>query len=540
MRYSIIDAIGPFIDPSNTPKNWSKVPFSFYENKKDLNVDFKRIINQFESFVQQIKKIGYNSITLDDLPHMVILDFYSTKDKQKISQFEQLYKKLIKISNKNNLKVFITFDLMYFNKEIEAHTQNKDNKIIEVLKNNLTTLFEKYDIEGVISRIGECDGIDVKGIFKSKITIKSPKQIKKYLTKLLPLFEKNNKKWIFRTWTIGGSKIGDLIWNKKTFSKVFKDINSPSLIISMKYGVSDFFRNMDLNPLFFLGNHKKIIELQTKREYDFFGEMPYYTGFDYEKYYNQLQNNEDLVGIMVWCQTGGWSESKKLTFLHNSSQFTELNTISAINIFKGKNAEEVKQYFNNPQMDIFFKKYNYLSERILYPKNHKELFLNKVFIPPIIWAYWGNITINKVTSSFVNLYYDPIEISDEEFIELKNSAIESGINDADFYIDTLKILYYCRKALHKEIEIEELNKRINIYKENYSLLNFNIAKNNSSFIIKNLCRIFIRKKKEYRLIDKLVLNRSLAILVKFYLLVNKNDKPSFVNQQAMPLTKIIS
>lgn len=540
MKYSIIDAIGPFFNPSNTPTNWSKVPFSLYENKKDTTSDFEMVIKQFNSFIHHVKKHGYNSISLDDLPHMVALDLYNDKDKQMVSQFKQLYTKIIKIANNNNIKAFITFDLMYFNKEILQYTKNKDNKIINVLIDSLNFLFNHYNIEGVITRIGECDGVDVQGIFKSKLTIKSPKQARKYLKKLLPIFEKNDKKLIFRTWTIGGSKAGDLIWNKKTFSKIFKDIKSPSLIISMKYGISDFFRNMDLNPLFFYGNQKKIIELQAKREYDFFGELPYYTGFDYEKYYSQLSNNKNLIGIMVWCQTGGWTKSNRLTFIHNSSPFTELNTISTINIFKGKKADdEIIKYFHKPEMVSFIKKYNQLSEKILYSQKKKELHLNKVYVPPIIWAFWGNITINKFTTTFVNYFYDPIEISDKEFAKLENYSLKSGGKDINFYIDTLKILYYCRKTLHNEMNIEELRVRTNDYKKNYSLLSFNISDNNNSLILKTFFKIFVRNKKQYRIADIIILNRFLGLLVKIYLIINKKSAPSFVNQQAMPLSKIV-
>lgn len=54
------------------------------------------------------------------------------------------------------------------------------------------------------------------------------------LNRLLPLFEHYGKSLVFRTWTVDAHAIGDLIWNRQTFDRVFKGIDSPRLIISMK------------------------------------------------------------------------------------------------------------------------------------------------------------------------------------------------------------------------------------------------------------------------------------------------------------------
>jgi hypothetical protein len=66
----------------------------------------------------------------------------------------------------------------------------------------------------------------------------------------LPVFEHFNKYLIFRTWTIGAYKIGDLIWNEKTYEQVLQGIQSKNFIVSMKYGDTDFFDQLRLDPLF--------------------------------------------------------------------------------------------------------------------------------------------------------------------------------------------------------------------------------------------------------------------------------------------------
>jgi hypothetical protein len=136
---------------------------------------------------------------------------------------------------------------------------------------------------------------------------------------LLPLFERFDRLLIVRTWTLGAFEIGDLMWNELTFQSVFGGIESQNLVVSHKYGETDFFRYLNLNPLFYRGAHQKMVELQARREYEGFGEFSSFVGFEYERYARYLTDCDNVVGICVWCQTGGWSHFKRLTWLHRSS-----------------------------------------------------------------------------------------------------------------------------------------------------------------------------------------------------------------------------
>lgn len=542
MNLKIIDSIGPFILKDKTNHNWSKTPFGYYDKLNNPKSEFEIVLKNFMKYVKKISKIGYNAITIDDLSHMAILDIYPYKLKEKLNKFKELYSKLIKICNDKKIKVFINFDLMYFNNEIERLCKNNTNNMIIILNKSLKYLFNNYNVDGIISRFGECDGVDVKGIFKSKIIIKTPNIAKKFLNNLLPVIEKFNKSWIFRTWSISGSKIGDLMWNKKTFDKIFNKIKSDNLIISMKYGESDFFRNMELNPLFFHSKHKKIIELQTKREYDFFGEMPYYTGFQYQKYYEKLKNNKTFDGMMVWCQTGGWHFSHRVTFLENSSKFVELNTISTLKIFEGKDPEKcIFDYFKDKNYIQFFKEYNRLSNKILYPNNNKRIYFKRLHIPPLLWIFWNNVVINKFMISFVKfLYKDCPKISYDEFNKLLELGKKCNVNKNEFYIDTLKILYLTRKVLHGKYNKYFFCKKVLSYNNKYQFLNFHIKNTKASKTFSIILRLAFRRKKNYRMVDKILLNKYILLLFyKIYLILNKKNLPYFVNNQAMPLSKLI-
>ena len=541
MKLYLIDALGPFVDEKNPPHNWSTTPL--YDEEGIIH-HHERIIARFERFIERISALGYNAISIDDLPHLVTLDIYPEALQEKLCEYKKLYTELFALATRHNIKVFVNFDVMYFNQEIERYTKGSHKKIIHIIERSLTHLFEEYAVAGIITRVGECDGIDREGPFKSRLTIKNAKQARMYLKKLLPLFEKHDKTWIFRTWSVGAYRIGDMIWNRKTFTEVFKGIKSNSLVISIKYGETDFFRNLELNPLFETHGYHLIIELQTRREYDGFGELPFYTGWDYEKYYQALKNNPHLVGIFVWCMTGGWRKSNRVTFLENSSPWVELNTISTLEIFKGRKTAEqcIVDFFGSEKMIEYLKQYNALSKEIMYQDNEPVLYFRKLRVPPLLWIFWDNITINSFIKSYFSVIInDTVDLSEQDIRELHLLGQSCDVPRNTFITDTLFILYFCRKALESKITLEELHKKVAEYDKKYpGFFKFSISKTLDTKRAALMLRTLIRRDKKYRFIDSALLNRFyLFPIVRLLLAINKKYLPGFVGTQAMPFKTLL-
>lgn len=510
----IIDSIGPFfINCKKEVYNWSKVPFESIKPK-----DFPDIKKAFIKYIKKVKSLGYDSISIDDLAHLLPLDIYPKSLRLKIAGYQKLYNELFKEASKLNLDIYINTDLMFFNKYIKRKIRLNGKK--KFLKEYIIKTFEfyqKYNIKGIIFRIGEQDGVDVKGDFKSKIIIKHPKQLSKYLKELIPVFEKYKKYIIIRTWTIGIHEIGDLIWNKKTYDQSF-NIDSPYLIISMKYGQGDFFRNLPLNPLFFT-KHKKIIELQTRMEYDGFGDLPYYVGWDYNKYLKQLKS-ANLVGIHTWCQTGGWNNKKSLTFIKNSSIWNELNTKATIDIYNKKSPEYPIEKILGKDYITYIKEYNNISNKILYPK--KLFFFRRVMAPPILWLQWDNITINAFTKAYFYLG------NKKENINLNNfKKISQKLKADTKIIKTLELFYNCRKLLEGDkADISNTNSyKISIDKKENRLLHY-------------FLRIFIRKKQNYRFIDHILLTKIMSKFQLWFISLFNKYKPEFLNNRAIHFKKL--
>ncbi len=256
---------------------------------------------------------------------------------KKIEQYRTLYRRLFRLAADADLQVFITTDLLFFNPAIEALIGGQQTQTRTFAAGMINRLLDDFpEIAGVIIRIGESDAVDVNGDFHSRIVLKTPRQARSMLQTLLPVFEKHQRLLIFRTWTVGVSRLGDLIWNRDTFRRVFADIHSPALIISMKYGESDFFRYLPLNRLFFESDHRKLIEFQTRREYEGFGRYPASIARDYEHIIKQLVSARNIAGISIWCQTGGWSGFRDLTLLDPGGIWNEINTFITVRMFRDK------------------------------------------------------------------------------------------------------------------------------------------------------------------------------------------------------------
>jgi hypothetical protein len=456
---------------------------------------------------------------------------------------------------------------MFFNEYIEKYTKNKDQKIIQILQHSAKMLFRTFpEINGIIYRLGESDGVDVEGDFLSKIVIKSASQARNYLRQLLPVFEKEKKLLIIRNWTVGSYRCGDLMWNPRTYDRIFKYIKSKYFVISLKYGESDFFRHLGLSKLFFQSDHQKIIELQTRREYEGFGEFPSFVGFDYQNFYNELRDGkaQNLLGIYVWCQTGGWSAFRNFTFVKNTSFWNELNTHITVKIFKEKmKIKEALADFapklikNKKKADNF---YNFLQlsdqviKQLLYdPVFAKQnLYFNRLRVPTILHVFWDNVSLTNPILIFYNLFVKDKSQSlaaGEKALtllpEMQKIAQKLGLPyNYDFQYDSFELLYFCRRLIYlpdKGQTLATLKTKIFTYKKKYPLsYNFflKIGKNQNAHILENILRITVRMKRNYRFLDYLLFNRFTARLYLILLKIMQRNMPQFIDHQAMPLSTI--
>ncbi len=534
MDLFIIDGIGPFFRGCDQAVvNWSKAPFPTLERGDGLAAGrCAEMKADFFAFCSRAAAAGYNAITLDDLAHCCIFPFYSDGLQRRMVDYRRLYHALFATAAHFGMKVLITTDLLFFNEEIENHVAPKDAALRRFAVHACRQLFEEFpEVGGLVVRIGEADGRDVVGDFRSRIVIKTPQQARRMIEALLPEFETFDRLLIFRTWSAGIGRVGDLIWNPETYDQVFRELDSAHLIVSMKHGPSDFFRFLALNRLFFRGKQRKLVEFQARREYEGFGEYPSFTGWDDEKIRDQLVG-QNLAGISVCCQTGGWSGFRRLTWLDDNAVWSEINAFVTVRLFRDNlTADQAIQLYhreNKPDphwrpLQQLLRLSDEVVKELLYIEDFasRQLYFRRLRVPPLVTVYWRYVVVNHFMRKFMRCYVrngrgavEQGRRALEKIERMKALAQHLGLpaEDFDFQYATFEILSAVREYyfLDYSKEVTERIERLKAaYEQKYAGPRYSVMLDFSRFRLRRahlqlMLRILFRGEHRYRFFDRLV------------------------------------
>ncbi len=563
MQWRIVDGIGPFFrNVSGRRINWSKIPFAALEQDGILSRETMRVCStDFKQFVTKAAALGFNSITLDDLAHLVPVPAYDAVLADKIETYRTWYRALIGEAERAGLVVFITTDVMFYNATLRDQLKGNLDRVANFLARALDNLLRDFPtLAGIITRVGEADGMDVEGDFHSELALRTPRHVRQLLKTLLPVCEQHERTLIFRTWSVGAFAIGDLMWNRTTCARAFEGIDSPALIVSHKCGESDFFRYLPLNKQFFRGRYKKLIELQARREYEGFGEYPSFIGWDYENYARLLRGRPDIAGFSVWCQTGGWTWFRRRTFLEPGSLWNEINTVVTFDLFaRGWTVEQsvgayVRREWPRIPVDrvlVFLRLSDEVIKELLYIDqfSQRKLFFRRVRVPPLLWVFWDHISINHSVRKMLRCFVTDGEAKVQQgrlalakIVEMKAMAEAWGwpARDLQFQYDTFEILAAARSyyfGTFNEGVVARLRHLKRLYRKRHRrryviLMSFAPVKL-SRRGFKRILRLCLRDQRGYRLADRIL---TIRLLAWFYPLVrhfSRNRLPEFATRQAM-------
>lgn len=569
LTWYMIDAIGPFFRYSRAPRiNWSKIPFRDLETNGRLT-DARRtaLIDDFSRLTDQFASLGFNAITLDDLPHLLNQPFYPDELRFRLDDYSLLYDGLLARARERHLATFITTDIMFFNESLRQHIGRGNPAIHEFLEQQLDQLFSaRPDITGLILRIGETDGLDVKGDFHSQLVIRRPRQATQLIQALLPVCERHQRELVFRTWSVGAYPIGDLMWNRDTWRAVFDPIRSDRFLISLKYGESDFFRHLPISKHFFRSEHRKIVELQTRREYEGMGEYPSFIGNDYAAYRDALRGCHSLAGIMVWCQTGGWSGFRRLSFLQPEGIWNECNTVTTLALFKDDATVEaaLDQFRRSHLPDRplaplleFFNLSEAVVKNLLYVRDfaQRKIYFRRLRVPPLLTAYWDHILITHAHRRLLRMFTESPNESLREattaMTQLRRMRVLAGelrlpVGDIDFQIDTYAILVVARRYFFEPFSEERCADLLALihqyrrqYRHGYAIM-FSMARTRfSGRQFRLLLALCFRHKRGYRMADHIVTIRLLSWFFFAFKRFGQRLVPDFARKQAMGLDSIL-
>lgn len=564
---ALIDAIGPFF--RNHPGrriNWSKIPFSHLATSgPDRRSQWDRIRADLDHFLIQVAALGYNTITLDDVAHLTDHEDYEPEVREQISVYRDEFRPLFALARERGCRVFVTSDYLATSPAMHRRLKDRKGGARRWFCQQIERFLDDFpEVEGIVLRIGESDGMDVEDAMRSRLLLRSARDVNRLLRELLPVFESRNRKLIFRTWTVGAYLIGDLIWHRGRVAQAFQDIESPALIVSMKYGESDFFRYLPLNQHFSRIDLPKIIEFQARPEYEGAGEYPSFAGWECENHLSELAGCKNLAGFSVWCQTGGWHPFRRLAFLDPEATWINLNAATIARLALGSHTVEsaVAEFFGEAraaQALEFLRRSDIIIRNLLYiPEFARlKLYFRRVRIPPLIHVYWDCVFINTPTREIIrSLVHDHDgalragEAAFQEFERLATLAGELDLPAADieFMRDTFELILLARRyyflPFTPEMEIRAAKKA---YKEKWPRSERQRYRIKTSFTpfplrrqtLRWLVRLLFRRKRGYRtILDRMFTLNVLSWSFRIFHTSHSKALPKMMRKSAMGVESV--
>ncbi len=565
----LIDGIGPFFRGYKKFRiNWSKIPWERIQRLRGERRDrfFAGVRRDLEIFCEKAREIGCNAISLDDLPHLADHEFYEDDVRAQMALDRADFRPCFQVVRQQGLRVFLTMDVMVYTPALLERVGTREGRISSFLTELLDRFFGDFpEVDGVILRIGEADGQDVRERFHSQLVMKNPGMVNRFLRTILPVFEKHRRTCVFRTWTVGVHRVGDLIWHDSTLTKTIRGIRSPALVLSMKYGESDFFRYLSLNRNFFVTDIPTIVELQTRREYEGCGEFPSFIGGDYGQFALELREAPNCIGVNLWSQTGGWTPFRRLVYLEEDAIWTEINNFVTLRLFKyGDCWEEAVEQFpgcNDPTtwIELLRLSEEVIKELLYVPDYAKQtMYFRRVRIPPIMGVFWHNIFVAHAIKRMLTHFVEDGEAcirqghaALEKIRRMRELARRGGLPEKDiaFMEDTFSILALAREYFFRPHtpELEEMLMRAKAeYKAKYprgSRYRYALKIDLDPFFVKPrhlawFAKYILRDRPDYRFIDKIL---GLRLLSYTYLLLKRARPkmiPQFAQRSAMGIDAI--
>jgi len=567
MELFLIDAIGSFFrDYQKQRINWSKIPFPHLKTQgEEADAQWQKIEDDLRHFAREVSALGYNAVTLDDLAHLAPHPLHEPEIAANIAFFRKRFARFFDLFvDEFGLKVFLTSDIIPLTPAIDAAMAGENEKLEEYYIELVEKILEDFPkLSGLVLRIGESDGNDVSDPIRTRLHLRNPRETNHLLHKLLPSFSSRKKTLILRTWTVGAHRIGDLIWHRGTMTETLQGLDSPYFIVSMKHGESDFFRHIPLNKAFFRIKQQKIIELQARREYEGAGEYPSFIGYDCEEFSRELEAAENIVGMSVWCQTGGWHRFRRLAFLPGNAHsdiWIRLNVAVAIDIFRHRNSVEqsVTKMLGTPQAAAALQLLRHADtaiRQLLYIEDfaRQKLFFRRVRIPPLLHVYWDCLFINHaVSKTLCHFVPDPEaslrsgEAAAELFPEMIRLAqlAELPSDDIEHMRDFFALLILARRYYFLPFDpalAERIRSAKKEYKKRYPSSErerYRIKISFEPFKIKRrtlawVASLMLRKRRGYRVIDHLFTLHLIGFLFRLFKPQNPKSLPKFLRKSAM-------
>ncbi|WP_271177137.1 hypothetical protein, partial [Leifsonia poae] len=384
---------------------------------------------EFDTYVRHLLAEGYTAIAIPGL--LEYLTFSDVGDGRQVYHegdehvaralaMRQEFGAMWESAHDAGLKVYFRTDMLTLTPPLRAYltehfggldTENPD--LWSVYAKGLDELYRTMPyVDGVLIRIGEAGSVyDLPGWdYTSELAVTTVASVRTMLTTLLAQAEHVDREVIFRSWSVGVGAVGDMHTNPASYHAVLDGIDSPHLIVSTKYTLGDFYSHLPLNTTLETGDQRRIIEYQSRREFENFGSFPNDLGPLYATAFQELlAANPHIEGIWTWTQDGGPWRAGPLSLELKTGfwQLAELDTVLAVRLARDPSTDPAevtagwaRRWFSDDPATLHAITEAMASSReaitqglYIGPYADKRVFAIGLEPPPMMWIFeWDIVT----------------------------------------------------------------------------------------------------------------------------------------------------
>ena len=304
----------------------------------------RRIAAQFRRHVEHSLAQGYNGVVIPGFLEYVAfrdLDVYPEGDphRARAAAMVAAFGPVWRYAHDHGMKVYFQTDMLALSPPLRAYLartagglRTEDDRLWQVYRAGLEELFDVLPYaDGLMVRIGEggaayqLPGWD----YSSEIAVTTPAAVRAMLRSFLRVAAEADKDVIFRTWSVGIGAVGDLHTSRAAYREVLGGLHDRHLIVSTKYTLGDFYSHLPLNDTLLEGDQRRIVEFQSRREFEGLGALPDDLGVLHQLALRRfLAANPHIEGVWTWAQGGGplLAGPRSLHLRAGFWQLSDLNT----------------------------------------------------------------------------------------------------------------------------------------------------------------------------------------------------------------------
>ncbi len=281
----------------------------------------REIDAQFRRHVDHSLAMGYNAVVIPGFLEYVTfrgLGVYPDGDPHvaRAEAMADAFGPVWRYAHDMGMRVYLSTDMLALSPPLRSYLERtvggldtEDARLWRVYQAGLTELYDTLSyVDGMMVRIGEggavyrFPGWD----YTSEIAVTTPAAVRAMLRAFLAVAERTDTEIVFRTWSVGIGAVGALHTSRDAYLEVLGEISDARLVVSTKYTLGDFYSHLPLNDTLLVGDHRRIVEFQSRREFEGLGALPNDLGVLHQLALRRfLAGNPHVEGVWTWAQGGG-------------------------------------------------------------------------------------------------------------------------------------------------------------------------------------------------------------------------------------------